>query len=75
MMLKNWFDTSNYDKNDKRPLAIGKNKKVPGLFKDELGGKIITEFVASRPKAYAYLDDYGSDHKKVKGTKTYVSKC
>ena len=40
------YDTSNYDKNDKRPLPIGKNKKVPGLFKDELGGKIITEFVA-----------------------------
>ena len=32
------FDTSNYDKNDKRPLPIGKNKEVPGLFKDELGG-------------------------------------
>ena len=32
-----WFDTSNYDENDKRPLPIGKNKKVPGLFKDELG--------------------------------------
>ena len=50
-----WFDTSNYDKNDKRPLPIGKNKKVPGLFKDELGGKIITEVVALRPKTYAYL--------------------
>ena len=35
------FDTSNYDKNDKRPLPTGKNKKVPGPFKDELGGKII----------------------------------
>ena len=33
------FDTSNYYKNDKRPVLIGKNKKVPGLFKDELGGK------------------------------------
>ena len=44
--VEKWFDTSNYDKNDKRPLPIGKNKKVPGLFKDELGGKIITEFVA-----------------------------
>ena len=30
-----WFDTSNYDNN--RPLPIGKNKKVIGLFKDELG--------------------------------------
>ena len=27
------FDTSNYDKNDKRPLPIGKNKKVPHLFR------------------------------------------
>ena len=55
-------------------------KKAPDLFKDELGGKIITEFVAPRPKAYSYLDDYGNDHKKAKGTKkcnktkTYVSK-
>ena len=46
------FDTSNCDKNNKRPLPIGKNKKVPGLFKDELRGKVITEFVAVRPKAY-----------------------
>ena len=44
------FDTSNYDKNDKRPIPIGKNKKVLGLFKDELGGKIITEVVVLRPK-------------------------
>ena len=63
-----------YDKNDKRPLPIGKNKKVPGLFKDELGGKIITEVVALRPKTYAYLTDDGSNHKKVKGTKMCVIK-
>ena len=49
-------------------------KKAPDLFKDELGGKIITEFVALRPKAYAYLDDYGNDHKKAKGTKKCVIK-
>ena len=48
-----WFDTSNYDKNDNRPLEIGKNKKVIGKFKDELGGKIITEFCSLRTKAYA----------------------
>ena len=35
------FDTSNYDENDERPLPIGKNKKVIGRFKDELGGKIM----------------------------------
>ena len=72
--VERWFDTSNYDKKDKKPLLIGKNKKVPGLFKDELGGKIITEFVALRPKAYSYLDDYGNDHKKAKGTKKCVIK-
>ena len=38
--VEKWlFDTSNYD--DNRPLPIGKNKKVIGLFKDELGGKIM----------------------------------
>ena len=38
--VEKWlFDTSNY--NDNRPLPIGKNKKVIGLFKDELGGKIM----------------------------------
>ena len=72
--IERWFDTSNYDKNDKRPLPIGKNKKVPGLFKDELGGKIITEVVALRPKTYAYLMDDGSDHEKAKGTKKCVIK-
>ena len=40
------FDTSNYELN--RPLPTGKNKKVIGLMKDELGGKIITEFVTLR---------------------------
>ena len=33
-----WFDTSNFNKNDNRPLEIGKNKKLLGKFKDELGG-------------------------------------
>ena len=73
--VERWFDTSNYDKNDKRPLPIGKNKKVPGLFKDELGGKIITEVVAIRPKTYAYLtDDDENKHKKAKGTRKCVIK-
>ena len=37
------FDPSNYEFD--RPLPAGKNKKVIGLTKDELEGKIITEFV------------------------------
>ena len=41
--VENRFDTSNYEVN--RPLPTGKNKKVIGLMKDELGGKLITEFV------------------------------
>ena len=41
--VENRFDTSNYEVN--RPLPMGKNKKIISLMKDELGGKIITEFV------------------------------
>ena len=48
--VESWYDTSNYDENDKRPLPIGKNKKVIGLFKDELGGRIMKEFCAVREK-------------------------
>ena len=44
------FDTSNYEVD--RPLPTGKNKKVIRLMKDELGGKIMTEFVALRSKTY-----------------------
>ena len=63
------FDTFNFDENDKRPLSIGKNKTVIGLFKFELGGKIMTEFVAHRAKAYACLRKDVSEYKKVKRTK------
>ena len=42
--VERWFDTSNYDKNDKRPLQIGVHKKVIGMLKDELGGKIMKKF-------------------------------
>ena len=69
MMLEKWFDTSNYDEKDKRPLLIGKNKKVIGFFKDELNRKIMKEFVALRAKTYAYLMDDDSEHKRAKGTK------
>ena len=40
--VSKWFDTSEYDKKDNRPLLIGINKKVIGIFKDELKGKIMT---------------------------------
>ena len=72
--VEKWFDTSNYDKNDNRPLPIGKNKKVLGLFKYEFGGKIMKEFCTIRPKTYAYLLHGDNEIKKAKGTKKYVIK-
>ena len=72
--VEKWFDTSNYDEDDKIPLPIGKNKKVIGFFEDELGGKIMIEFIGLRAKAYAQLMDDDSEHKKVKGTKECVIK-
>ena len=50
------------------------NKIIPGLFKDSLGGKIMGEVVALRPKIWAYLMDDGNKHKKAKGTKKCVIK-
>ena len=70
--VENRFDTSNYELN--RPLPMGKNKKVVGLMKDELGGKIITKFVTLRPKTYLYLTDDGKKDKKAKGAKKCVIK-
>ena len=69
-----WFDTSNYDKNDNRPLEIGKNKKVIGKFKDELGGKIMIEFSALRAKAYAFKLNDDNEVKNAKGTKKCIVK-
>ena len=66
--IEKWFDTSNYDEDDKNLLPIGKNKNVIGLFKDELGGKIMKEFAGPRAKTYAYLMDDNTEHKKAKGT-------
>ena len=72
--VEKWFDTSCYDESDKRPLPIGKNKKVMGLFNDELGGKIVIKFVGLRAKKYPYFMDDDSEHKKVKGTKKECNK-
>ena len=65
--VEEWFDTSNYGNN--RPLLIGKIKKVIGLFKDELRGKIMIKFVGFRSKTYVYIMDDDTEHKKDKGRK------
>ena len=66
------FDTSNYELD--RPLPKRKKKKIIGLMKDQLGGKIMTKFVELRAKSYSYLIDDGSENKKTKGTKQSVMK-
>ena len=66
------FDTSNYDVD--RPFQKEMNKKVIRLMKDELGGKIMIELVALRPKTYSYLTDDDTAHKKAKGTKKCLIK-
>ena len=58
------FDTSNYEL--ERLLPKGKNRKVIGLMKDELGGNIMIKSVGLRPKAYSYLIDDASKDKKNK---------
>ena len=69
--MKHHFDFSNYPKD--HPLYDKTNAKVPGLFKDELGGKEMTEFIALRSKMYAYKTADG-ETKKLKGITRHVVK-
>ena len=64
------FDTSNYEFD--RPLPTKKNKKVIGLMNDELGGKVMTEFVALRPKTRSCLTDDCNSGKIAQGTKNVL---
>ena len=66
------FYTPNYELG--KSLPTGNNKKVNGLMKDEIGGKITKELVALRVKTYSYLTDKRNGVKKVKGTKKCVIK-
>ena len=56
------------------PLPMGCNNKVIGLMKDELGGKIMTQFVAMRPNLYACRKVDNEEDKKCKGIKKCVVK-
>ena len=51
--IESRFDTSGYANDGSRPLPVGKNKKVIGLMKNELGGEIMKEFVSLRPTMYS----------------------
>ena len=66
------YDTSNYKLDG--PLPKVKSKKVIGLMKDDLVGKIMTKFVRLQAKSYSYFIDDSSEDKKAKGTKQCVMK-
>ena len=68
-----WFDTSNFSPDHPSNIPTGVNKKVIGMFKDEVVGKIITEFVGLRAKNYSYVCE-GEEYKKCKGIKMSVTK-
>ena len=68
------FDTSDYPTNHKSGIQTGVNKKVIGMFKDEVAGKQITHFVGLRPKLYSYKVEDEADLKKCKGVKKNVVK-
>ena len=66
------FDTSEFTKGHPSNIPTGLNKKVIGMFKDEVGGKVITEFVGLRAKNYSYVCE-GKEHKRCKGIKKCVT--
>ena len=61
--VEKMFDTSNFDKTHQSGIQ-GKNKKIPGMMKDEAGGKIIEEFVGLRAELYSYKMYDGKTEKK-----------
>lgn len=67
------YDTSDYTDGNIYNIPR-KNKKIPGLFKDELNGVIMTEFVGLRSKMYSVKADGIEKMKKAKGVKKYVLK-
>ena len=68
------FDTSNFEKNHPSGIPDGKNKKVPGLMKDEAGGKIIEEFVGLRENLYSVKIFEGKEEKMQRNKKVCYQK-
>ena len=72
--IQDKFDTSDYPLNHKSGIPTGVNKKVIGMFKDEVAGKQITHFVGLRPKLYSFKLEDDDVTKKCKGVKKNVVK-
>ena len=72
--IREKFDTSDYPQDHKSGILTGENKKVIGMFKDEVGGKQITKFVGLRPKLYSFKVEDSSTTRKCKGIKKNVVK-
>ena len=68
------FDTSDYPTNHPSGILTGVNKKVIGMFKDEVAGKQITCFVGLRPKLYSFRIEEDKEVRKCKGIKKNVVK-
>ena len=63
------FDTSDYSPDHPSGIITGVNKKVIGMFKDEVAGKQITCFVGLRPKLYSFRIEEDKEVCKCKGIK------
>ena len=72
--IEDKFDTSVYPPDHKSGILTGVNKKVIGMFKDEVAGKQITHFVGLRPKLYSFKVEDDKVVKKCKGIKKNVVK-
>ena len=67
--VKDRFDTGDYTPDHPSGIPSGFNKKVLGMFKDEVRGEVIDEFVGLRAKLYSYKMFEGEESKKCKGVK------
>ena len=72
--IKKKFDTSDYPPNHESGILTGVNKKVIGMFKDEVAGKQITCFVGLRPKLYSFRIEEDKEVRKCKGIKKNIVK-
>ena len=72
--VRDKFDTSDYHSIHPSGIITGANRKVIGMFKDEVAGKQITLFVGLRPKLYSFRIEEEREVRKCKGIKKNIVK-